>query len=156
MMEGFKTMSSAAQMMTADIRAAKDLGFNTQEYLWVKGQILAASTAAMSEKIGNAMSQQMDASIAQMKKSYDEAKDDATKKAYKDMLDGYEKSKQESAAQKEKEDPAVSYNRQLVAKYDSAINALTAEAAKWEDKPGEAQKSMEQMQKDLDKAAQKP
>jgi len=154
MMEGFKTLSSAAQMMTADIRAAKDLGFNTQEYLWVKGQVLAASTAAMAEKVGNAMSQQMDASYAQMKKSYDEAKDEQTKKAYKEMLDGYEKAKQESAQQKEKEDPALAYNRQILSKYDTAMNALANEAAKWEDKPGDAQKSMEQFQKDLDKAAQ--
>ena len=46
MMEGFKTLASAADMATADIRAAKDLHYNTQEYLWVKGQIIAASLSA--------------------------------------------------------------------------------------------------------------
>jgi hypothetical protein len=51
MMEGFKTMGSAADMLTADIRAAKDLGYNTQEYLWVKSQVLAASSAAMMAKM---------------------------------------------------------------------------------------------------------
>jgi len=154
MMEGLKTLGSAADMMTADIRAAKDLGFNTQEYLWVKGQIMAASTSVMAEKVGQAMSAQMDASVAQMKKSYDEAKDEQTKKMYGEMLANIEKSRQESAQQKEKEDPALSYNRQLLSKYDNALNALTAEMAKWEDKPGEAQKSMEQWQKDMDKAGQ--
>jgi len=154
MMEGLKTLGSAADMMTADIRAAKDLGVNTQEYLWVKGQIMAASTSVMAEKVGQAMSAQMDASVAQMKKSYDEAKDEQTKKMYGEMLANIEKSRQESAQQKEKEDPALSYNRQLLSKYDNALNALTAEMAKWEDKPGEAQKSMEQWQKDMDKAGQ--
>lgn len=154
MMEGLKTMGSAADMLTADIRAAKDLGFNTQEYLWVKGQILAVSTSAMAEKMGQAMNAQMDASVAQMKKSYDEAKDEQSKKVYGEMLANLEKSKQESAAQKAKEDPALAYNRQLLSKYENTLNAFTNEMSKWEDKPGEAQKSMEQWQKDVDKAAQ--
>src|SRR5512138_793688 len=38
MMEGFKALGSVADFVTADIRAAKDLGYNTQEYLWVKGK----------------------------------------------------------------------------------------------------------------------
>ena len=154
MMEGLKTISSAAQMVTADIRAAKDLGYNTQEYLWVKGQIIAASTSAMTEKLTQTVAQQMDATVAQTKKSYDEAKDEQTKKMYKDMLDNIEKTKAESAQQKAKEDPAMAYNRQLLSKYDNALNALTAEAEKWEDKPGAAKQSMDQFQKDLDKAAQ--
>jgi hypothetical protein len=155
MMEGFKTLSSAAEMVTADIRAAKDLGYNTQEYLWIKSQILAASTSAMAQKVGTAMSAQMDTSYAQMKKAYDEAKDEQTKKAYGDMLANLEKSKAESAAQQPKEDPAIAYNRQLLSKYENALNAVTNEVAKYEDKPGEAQKNMDDFNKNLDQAAQK-
>src|SRR5260221_3514005 len=40
MVEGFKAMGSAADFVTADIRAAKDLHYNTQEHLSVTGQIL--------------------------------------------------------------------------------------------------------------------
>jgi len=151
MMEGFKTMSAAAEMMTADVRAAKDLHYNTQEYLWVKGQILAASSAAMTQKLGEAMNAQMDASYQQMKKAYDEAKDDQTKKVYADMLANMEKSKQESA-QQQKLDPAVEYNRQLLSKYDNALNALATEMSKFEDKPGDAQKSIEDFNKSVEKA----
>lgn len=152
MLEGLKTMGSAADMLTADIRAAKDLGFNTQEYIWVKGQVLGASTAAMGEKMQQSMSAQMDASYAQMKKAYDEAKDDQTKSMYKQMLDGYEQQKKEAEANKQKEEPAVTYNRQLLSKYENALNAFATELDKWSDKPGEAQKSVEQWQKDMDKA----
>src|SRR5713226_6832640 len=154
MMEGFKTLSSAAEMVTADIRAAKDLGYNTQEYLWIKGQVLAASTSAMAQKVGTMMSAQMDASYTQMKKAYDEAKDEQTKKMYGDMLANLEKQKAESAAQQPKEDPAIAYNRQLLSKYENALNAVTNEVAKYEDKPGEAQKSMDDFAKNVDKAAQ--
>ena len=152
LVEGFKTMGSVADLVTADIRAAKDLGYNTQEYLWVKGQILAVSTAAMGEKMGEATSAGMDKTIAETKKAYDEATDENTKKMYKETLDAFEKQKQEQAAQKEKEDPALTYNKALVSKYESALNAFAQEMAKYEDKPGETEKNVQQWQKDMDKS----
>jgi hypothetical protein len=152
MMEGLKTLGSAADMMTADIRAAKDLRFNTQEYLWVKSKVLEASVATWGEKTSQAMNASLDASYQQVKKSMDEAKDEQTKKMYADTLASMEKSRQEMAQQQQQQDPALAFNKQLLSKYENALNALTAEASKWEDKPGEAQKSMEQYQKDLEKA----
>jgi hypothetical protein len=153
MIEGFKTMGSAADMLTADIRAAKDLGYNTQEYLWVKGQVMAASSAAMMSKLADATNASFDSAYTEMKKSYDEAKDDQTRKMYKDMLDNYDKQraemKKDSAANIS---PAVAYNQQLIAKYDGALNAIATEMSKWEDKPGDAKKSMEEFSKGVDKA----
>lgn len=151
-MEGFKTLSSAAEFATADIRAAKDLGYNTQEYLWVKGQILAASTQAMAQKMGEAMNASMDKSIAEMQKAYDEAKDEQTKAAYKQALDGYAQTQKEAAANKKAEDPALAYNLQLLSKYENALNAYANELGKYETKEGEAQKSVDEMQKNLQKA----
>jgi hypothetical protein len=153
LMEGFKTMGSAAAMLTADIRAAKDLGYNTQEYLWVKGQVMAASTATLTSKMAEATNASLDSAYTQMKKSYDEAKDDQSKKLYKEMLDNYEKQRAEMKQNAASNiSPAVAYNQQLLAKYDGALNALTNEVAKYEDKPGDAQKSMDEMQKSMDKA----
>lgn len=148
MMDAFQAMGSAADLVTADIRAAKDLGFNTQEYLWVKQQILAASTAQMAEQFSSAMSQNFDKAYADARKAYDEAKDEPTKKAYADMLAGYEKSKQEMSKNAESVDPAVAYNRQLLSKYENALNAYAAEISKWSDKPEDTQKNIvDQMQK---------
>jgi len=148
--EGLKTMGSAADMFTADIRAAKDLGYNTQEYLWVKAQILAVSSSAIGQKLASAMSASMDASYAQMKKQYDEAKDEQTKAVLKQTLDQYDKNRQESASAQE--DPTLAYNRQLLSKYESALTAFANEMAKWEDKPGDAQKAMQDFSKNVDKA----
>ncbi len=154
MVEGLKGLSSLSEFVTADIRAAKDLKYNTQEYLWVKGKVLEASTSAAAEKMAAAMNANMDASYQQIKKSYDEAKDAQTKKVYGDMLANFEKSKQEMAQKKEKEDPALAYNRQLLSKYEGALNAWAQEMAKYEDKPGEAQKSVDQWSKEMDKSIQ--
>jgi hypothetical protein len=146
MLEGFKALGSAADFMTADIRAAKDLGYNTQEYLWVKQQVLAASTAQMAEQFNQSMQQNFDKAYQDAKKQHDEATDEQTKKLYADVLAGYEKSKQEMTAQAE-QDPAAQYNKQLLSKYENALNAFAHELSKYEDKPGEVQKAVDDMQK---------
>ena len=152
MMQGLQALGSAADFVTADLRAAKDLGYNTQEYLWVKQQVLAASTSAMAEQFTKAMSANFDKAYAEAKKGYDEAKDEQTKKLYADMLAGYDKSKQEMQ-QQSNEDPAAAYNRQMLSKYESALNAYAQELSKYEDKPGDVQKSMDDLNKSLEKAA---
>jgi hypothetical protein len=151
--EGIKTMQSAGEFLTADIRAAKDLGYNTQEYLWVKGQILAASAAAFTEGLTNVMANQQAQAYEQMKKSYDEAKDEQSKQMYKQMLDGYEKSMKESQQTASQVPPEVQYNRQLLKKYDSELGAFTNELSKFENKEGEAKASVDELQKNLDAAA---
>ncbi len=152
-MEGMKALGSAADFLTADIRAAKDLGYNTQEYLWVKQQIMAASTAEMAEQFSNAMAANFDKAYVEAKKAHDEAKDESTKKLYADVLAGYDKSKQEMTAT-QSEDPAIAYNKQLLAKYENALNAFAHELSKYEDKPGEAQKAVEGIEKLNDQAKQ--
>ena len=138
MLDGFKALGSAADFMTADIRAAKDLGYNTQEYLWIKQQVLTASTSQMAADFGNAMQQNFDTAYAEAKKAHDEATDEQTKKLYADMMAGYEKSKQEMTAQTD-QDPAVAHNKQLLSKYENALNAFAHELSKYEDKPAAAQ-----------------
>jgi len=145
-MEGMKALGSAADFLTADIRAAKDLGYNTQEYLWVKQQVLAASTAQMAEQFSNAMQQNFDKAYAEAQKAHAEAKDEQTKKLYADVMAGYDKSKQEMTAQ-QAQDPAVAHNKQLLAKYENVLNAYTHEMSKYEDKPGEMQKAMSEVEK---------
>ncbi|MFZ2493644.1 MAG: hypothetical protein WA208_19355 [Thermoanaerobaculia bacterium] len=152
MMEGFKALGSAADFLTADIRAAKDLGFNTQEYLWVKQQILAASTSAMAEKFSQATDANFEKAYAEAKKARDEAKDEATKKLYSDMLASYDQSRQELAQGREADDPAAAFNRQLLTKYERALNAWAHEMSKYEDKAGEVDKSVQEMEQNLDQA----
>ena len=154
MMEGFKALGSVADFATADIRAAKDLGFNTQEYLWVKTQILAASTSVIAEKSAQAMQASLDNAYEEAKKAYESATDEQTKKIYGEMVANYEKSRQETAAQQAQVDPAVAHNRQLLSKYENALNAWAQEAAKWENKEGEAQKSVQDWQKQVDQQIQ--
>jgi ribosomal protein S17E len=153
MMEGFKALGSAADFLTADIRAAKDLGYNSQEYLWVKTQVMAASTSVMAEKFNETITANFDKAYLEAKKAYDEAKDEQTKKLYADMLAGYDKSKQDMQ-QNQNDDPALAHNRQLLAKHENALNAFAHEMSKYEDKEGEVQKGLDEMQKKMEEAKQ--
>lgn len=155
MMDGFKALGSAADFLTADIRASKDLGYNSQEYIWVKGQILAASTAQMADTFNKAMSQNFDAAYTQARKAYDEAKDEQTKKVYADMLASYAKNKQEMQEQQASTaDPAAAHNRQLLGKYENVLKAYAHELSKYEDKPGEVEKGLDEFQKKVESAGQ--
>ena len=153
-MQGFKTMASAADFATADIRAAKDLGYNTQEYLWVKAQIMAVSMTALAETASKAMAAQMDSAYQQATKAYDEAKDEQTKQMYKQMLDSYDQTRTESKEATQNQDPALAYNRELLKKYGNELAAFTNEMSKYEQKDGDAKKSMDQWKKEMEKATQ--
>lgn len=147
MMEGFKTLGSVADMATADIRAAKDLGLNSREYQWVKEQIVTASGAALTEKLTESMTKNFDDAYAQAKKGHDEATDETTKKMYAEMLAGYDKTRQEMTSQQTPADPAVAHNRQILAKYNQELSAIAHEFSKWEDKPGNTAQAIDQLQK---------
>ncbi|HUP49368.1 MAG TPA: hypothetical protein VNA04_11315 [Thermoanaerobaculia bacterium] len=150
MIAGFKSLGSAADVLTADIRAAKHLGYNSQEYLWVKEKVLEVSGAAMADQMNQVMSAQMDAAIAQTRKAHDAATDPSMKKMYAEMLAGYDQTRKEMA--QEDADPALAHNRRLVAKYENELTAYASELAKWTDDT-DAQKSVDDWQKQLDKAA---
>lgn len=149
LVQGLQAMGSAADFLTADLRAAKDLGYNTQEYVWVKGQIMAASSAAMAEKFNEAMTANFDKAYKDAKKAYDEATDESTKKMYADVLAGYEKSKQEMSQQADA-DPAATFNRQLLSKYENALNAFTHEMSKYSDNPADVQKEVQKFEQNVE------
>jgi len=152
-MEGLQGMRNAAEFATADIRAAKDLGYNTQEYLWVKGQVLAVSATAFAEMTSNAMQASVESSQSQMRKAYDEAKDEQTKQMYKQMLDQYEKTAKEGkeVTAKVNVDPALAYNRQLLKKYDSELAGLATPDGATNQGLNDLQKKMQQVVDDAKK-----
>jgi len=152
MIQGMQALGSAADFVTADLRAAKDLGYNTQEYQWVKQSILTVSTTQMAKTFSDAITSGAEKTYAEAKKAYDQAKDEQTKKVYADILAGYDKSRQEMTSQKVEEEPSVAYNRQLLSKYESALAAFAHELGKYEDKAGDAQKAMQDFEKKLEEA----
>lgn len=151
MIQGFKSLGSVADLLTADVRAAKQLGYNSQEYLWVKEQVLAVSGAAMAEKMNEAIGAQMDAAVAQARKGMEDATDNEQKKFWADMLASAEQSRKEMQAN-QNADPALAHNRAIVKKYESELNAYAQELAKYTDQEIDAEKEVKNWEKQVDKA----
>lgn len=141
-MEAMKGMGSVADFATADIRAAQDLGYNTAEYTWVKGRVLEASGSALTDKFHSKMEQGIKQAYEATKKQYDAAQDANQKKALGQLLQNYQQ--QIASMKPEQVDPAVAYNRQLLSKHEDALNAITMELSKYEEKPGLAEHAMQQ------------
>ena len=152
MMAGFKALGSVADVMTADIRAAKQLGYNSQEYLWVKEQVLAVSGAAMADQMNQAINAQLDAAYREAKKMHDEATDPEMKKIYAQMLASHDQTRNEMKQQQQDVDPAVAHNRRLVSQYENELTAYASELAKYTDTEVDAKKSVEDWQKQLEKS----
>lgn len=149
LMAGLGALGSVADFATADIRAAKDLGYNTQEYLWVKGKVLEVSSAEFTNKMMASTSKTMEASRQALEKQYAEAKDENTKKMIGQMLASYEEQKKEMATQQDAS-PELEYNRTLLAKYENTLTALTSEWAKYTNNEGEVKDAVDKLEKTLD------
>jgi hypothetical protein len=145
LMEAYKGLGTAANFLTADIRAAQELGFNTAEYMWVKGQVIKASAAEYMEKSQAQLAAVTDQAYENMKKQYETTTDETTKQALKGMLDQMEKSRAEISADKMGVDDTDRFNRDLLAKYEDSLKALATEATKW----GTEQKDADQLTDDL-------
>jgi hypothetical protein len=148
LMEAYKGLGTAASFLTADVRAAQELGYNTAEYMWVKGQVIKASAAEYIEKSQTQLAAVTDQVQENLKKQYESATDETTKQTLKGMLDQMEKSRAEISADKRGVDDADRYNRDLLAKYEDSLKAFAVEAAKW----GETDKDADRITEDLRKA----
>lgn len=145
LMEAYKGLGTAANFLTADIRAAQELGYNTAEYMWVKGQVIKASAAEWAEKSQAQLTAVTDQAYENMKKQYEAATDETSKQALKEVLDQMEKGRAEISAKNMGVDDTDRYNRDLLAKYEDSLKALAVEASKW----GEEQKDADELTDDL-------
>ena len=154
MVNGFKALGTAAELATADIRAAQDLHYNTAEYTWVKSRIFEASTATLAAKVSDSSKALADNAYLQMKKQYDEAKDEQTKKTLGALLAGYDQQRQ-GMDKPPQPDAATVYNQQLLSKYDTALNVYSSEITKWTGNDDQTKKAIDDFQKNLEEAAKK-
>lgn len=150
MMAGLQTLGSVADLFTADIRAARDLGFNTAEYQWVKEKVIEASGAAFGEKMSESFTTMVDGQIAALEQQLATNTDPDTRKILQDALDGAKKGRSEMTQQQV--DPTIAYNKQLLSKYENALNALASELSKWQGDEGDAKKAVQEWEQGLAKA----
>lgn len=133
MADAFSAFGSIADIATADIRAAKDLGYNSAEYQWVKERIMAAAGWDMQRKTAASVQTMMDQGYDQLKKQYDEATEPNAKQALGELLASMEQQKKEAAAQpaQDPEAAANEHNLALIQKKADPASVFAYELSKW-------------------------
>lgn len=128
LMEGMKGFGAVADFVTADIRAAQDLGFNTAEYRWVKAAIQEGISTEIANRSRAQLRSQLATQRAQMEKRLAETDSEAEKKMYEGFLAQLD----EAAVQDdEPEREAIRYNRELLSEYEDTIETLRREIERW-------------------------
>lgn len=124
MFEAMKAMGDLADVATADLRAAHELGHNPNEYTWIKERVAEAQLNQMAQ----AMSQQLVKSQDSIVKMLEEQKKLATDDAQKAELDKQIAELKNSAAQAEANNtPGAQHNAELIAKHKDDFDKLQAE-----------------------------
>lgn len=119
--DAMRAMGDLADVGTAGMRAAVELGHNPKEFVWVQAQVLGAYAAERQDEAMGQMSQAVDQMIEQMK-----AQRESLPEEQRAMLDEQiaqmEESAQESRQQAETEpEPGTAHNRELVREHRKQI-----------------------------------
>ena len=139
-MDALNALSDVGKFWTADLRAAKELGYNTAEYQWVKGEVLEASVTAMTEGFEQAANKMVEQSRQSYKAALAKARTPEERKMLEEQMAALNQQQTEmnkSATVAEN----VRYNREMVKKFQGDLDAIKSEmekfnAAKDADKEG--------------------
>lgn len=124
MFEAMKAIGDLADVATADLRAAHELGHNPNEYTWVKERVLEAQLNQMSQAMSQQMAQSQDAIVKMLEEQKKLATDDAQKAEYDKQI---AELKNNAAQAEDNSTPGAQHNAQLIAKYKAEFDKLQAE-----------------------------
>lgn len=131
-MTAFKAMGDTADFVTADLRAAKKLGFNAKEYQWVNEVILKIKMAELSENAMESANKMHADTLEQLKKQRDAAPSEEIKDMMDQQIERMTKGINEMNEGRETDICVTPHNKQLLAGYKDEILGLEAEIRKWQ------------------------
>jgi hypothetical protein len=121
--EAMKAAGDFADVATADLRAAQELGYNPKEYRWVRDRVLEAqmlaTTKSLNQQVGQGRQSLVSALEEQKQRTTDEAQRADLDKQIQDL-----RSDSEAAPDS---DPAKELNVRLLAKYQDELARLRSE-----------------------------
>lgn len=123
LMDAMRSLGDASDYVTAEIRAAKELGHNSAEYQWVQEQVMEAQVARMSQGMQEQIGAAGQEFVAMMQQQLADTTDAEQKAELERTIAEYEQGLEESAAEEELE-PGVEHNLRLLEKYQDRIEAI--------------------------------
>ena len=134
--EAVKALGDLADVATADLRAAQELGHNPKEFQWVKERVLEAQALATTETLNRQVAKSRESLLANL----EEQKRAAASEVEREEIDRRIEELQSNAGSSEG-DPAGEYNAKLLARHQDQLARIQAEderlARKLETNPGD-------------------
>lgn len=123
--DAMRSLGDVGDFVTAELRAAQELGHNPAEYQWVQGKVIEAQMARATAGMREQMAGVGDQVVEMLEAQREAATDEETRRQLDEQI---AEAKQNFAeAQQEDEDawePGVEHNIELVAKYDEKLEQL--------------------------------
>jgi hypothetical protein len=134
--EAVKALGDLADVATADLRAAQELGHNPKEFQWVKERVLEAQMLATTRSLNQQVARSRESLLANL----EERKRAAASEEERADIDHRIEELRNPAGSSEG-DPAAEYNAELLARYKDELARIQAEderiARKLETNPGD-------------------
>jgi hypothetical protein len=121
--EAMKAVGDIADVATADLRAAQELGHNPKEYQWVRDRVLEAQMLETTK----ALNQQVAQSQQSLVNMLEEQKKQATTDEQRAEIDKQIQEIRKNAAEAPDSNPAKEFNAQLLARYKDDFAKLQTE-----------------------------
>jgi hypothetical protein len=120
--EAVKALSDLGDMVTAELRAARELGENPAEYQWVVGKVAEARIADAGNKMRVSMAQAGGSALQSLEERLAESDDEGEKEALRQQVEKIRQSlaEQENATPSE----AAQHNLALYETYRTRIEAV--------------------------------
>ncbi|HSG40102.1 MAG TPA: hypothetical protein VLE27_10735 [Thermoanaerobaculia bacterium] len=122
--EAMKALGDLADVATADLRAAQELGHNPKEYQWVKERVLEAQMLATTQALDRQVAEGRKGLLATLEEQRRTATDDAQRAEIDRRIEELRKGSADSMSEG---DPGIEYNAGLLARYKERFAELQAE-----------------------------
>ncbi len=122
--EAIKALGDLADVATADLRAAQELGHNPKEYQWIKERVLEAQMLATTRVLDRQVAEGRRALLATLEEQRRSAVDDAQRAEIDRRIEELRTSSADSMSEG---DPGIEYNAGLLDRYKERFARLQAE-----------------------------
>lgn len=126
--DALRAVGDVGDVVTAELRAAQELGHNPAEFNWVKAQVVEARMAELGRRVGEGMAQAGEGLLESLRRQRDAAGSEERREELDRQIEEYERSLEE-ARQGGELSPALQHNVELVERYQERLDAIEERAA---------------------------
>ena len=130
--DALRAVGDLGDLVTAELRAAKELGYNAAEFQWVKQQVVEAQVAMMGQQMRAGFAAVNQQVLDAMEAQKQAATDDEQRRQIEQQIADY-KENAADAQQGDEMEPGVEHNIELVKRYQERLQKVEQAASEQAD-----------------------